>query len=170
MNKEDAMGPAAALPTMAGGGVYWRGLLVCAIDGTIMTVAGTIEAHETDRPAHAIAERGCPRTFDQMARRLMPVDGHLYRLANSHGARDPRVMIQAQLETIGRGLEERAHRCHGREALAVEQPAGLVDEAEPAVLVDAVHSQHDVVALLDHETLHRRDVEPRDLHRASLPH
>jgi hypothetical protein len=32
-------GPAAALPTMAGGGVYWRGLLVCAIDGTIMTVA-----------------------------------------------------------------------------------------------------------------------------------
>lgn len=32
-------GPAAALSTMAGGGVYWRGLLVCAIDGTIMTVA-----------------------------------------------------------------------------------------------------------------------------------
>jgi hypothetical protein len=32
-------GPAAALPTVAGGGVYWHGLLVCAIDGTIMTVA-----------------------------------------------------------------------------------------------------------------------------------
>jgi hypothetical protein len=32
-------GPAAALSTMAGGGVYWRGLLVCAIDGTVMSVA-----------------------------------------------------------------------------------------------------------------------------------
>jgi hypothetical protein len=33
-------GPAAtALSTVAGGGVYWRGLLVCAIDGTIMSVA-----------------------------------------------------------------------------------------------------------------------------------
>jgi hypothetical protein len=32
-------GPGAALSTMAGGGVYWRGLLVCAIDGTIMSVA-----------------------------------------------------------------------------------------------------------------------------------
>jgi Insertion element 4 transposase N-terminal/Transposase DDE domain len=32
-------GPPAALSTRAGGGVYWRGLLICAIDGTIMTVA-----------------------------------------------------------------------------------------------------------------------------------
>jgi hypothetical protein len=33
-------GPAAtSLSTVAGGGVYWRGLLVCAIDGTIMSVA-----------------------------------------------------------------------------------------------------------------------------------
>jgi hypothetical protein len=29
----------SALSTVSGGGVYWRGLLVCAIDGTIMSMA-----------------------------------------------------------------------------------------------------------------------------------
>jgi Insertion element 4 transposase N-terminal/Transposase DDE domain len=35
-------GPAAALSTRAGGGVFWRGLLVCAIDGTVMSVADSL--------------------------------------------------------------------------------------------------------------------------------
>jgi len=32
-------GPAATASTRASGGVYWRGLLICAIDGTVMSVA-----------------------------------------------------------------------------------------------------------------------------------
>jgi hypothetical protein len=32
-------GPAPALSTTAGAGTYWRGLLVCALDGTVMSVA-----------------------------------------------------------------------------------------------------------------------------------
>jgi hypothetical protein len=34
-------GPAAALSTVVGG-VYWRGLLICAIDGTVMSVADSV--------------------------------------------------------------------------------------------------------------------------------
>ena len=106
--------------------------------GAIVAVARTIEADETDRAPELVAESGPPRTLDEVTGRSVPVDRHGDRLADGDGAADRRSIRHAQVEVAGLRVEASGDRRQRREALAIEEAAGLVNDAETAIVVDTV--------------------------------
>src|SRR6266571_6084280 len=74
------------------------------------------------------------------------------------------------MEVAGLHIEAGGDGRQRREPLAVEQPTGLVHDAESAIILDTVQAELDIFALLDPEPFDRRDMQPRDLHETSLSH
>ena len=102
-----------------------------------------------DEPSVDLDERGAVR----------------HRLVLDEGAVRHRHRESPLARIPGRG---RAHEA--RVALAVVEPAPVVDEQEPAILSSAVGAELHLVRVMESQALHRRHVDPgdADAHRPML--
>ncbi len=138
--------------------------------GAIVAVARTVKADEAHRTPELVAEAGRPWAIDEVTGRGVAVDRQRDGCAERDGPADRRPIREAQMEVAGLQVKAGGDGRQRREPLAIEQPTGFVDDAEAAIVLDAAGPKLDAFALLDPESLHRRDMQPRDLHGASLSH
>ena len=133
--------------------------------------ADPIAAHEPDRPAAVVGQRGRPWPLDDVADRRSACGPRSRSAApSSHGVVDDRAIRERQPELGRRGVDVGTDLDEGRDDESVDEAVRGVDQVEAAVLDHAALGEVDLGRMLEAEAPDGRDREAGDgRHGAMLP-